>query len=60
MLLDADGDGKLDIVASRDLEKERKEGDQVDTPQVRVYLYRGPDGWKLKEEGSSAASTRTA
>ena len=51
VLLDADGDGKLDIVASRDREKERKEGDQVDTAQVRVYLYRGADGWKLKEEG---------
>ena len=51
VLLDADGDGKLDIVASRDREKERKEGEQVETAQVRVYLYRGADGWKFKEEG---------
>jgi len=51
VLLDADGDGKLDIVASRDREKERKEGEGVETAQVRVYLYRGAEGWKFKEEG---------
>lgn len=48
-LLDADGDGKLDIVASRDI------GDlingSVDKLMVRVYLYRGAQGWEWKKEG---------
>ncbi len=51
VLLDADGDGKLDIVASRDREKERKDGEQVETAQVRIYLNRGDEGWQFKEEG---------
>jgi FG-GAP-like repeat len=51
VLVDADGDGKLDIVASRDREKERQEGEKVETAQVRVYLYRGDEGWRFKEEG---------
>jgi hypothetical protein len=38
-------------VASRDREKERQEGEQVETAQVRVYLYRGDEGWRFKEEG---------
>ncbi len=51
VLIDADGDGKLDIVASRDREKEHRAGEQVDTAQVRVYLYRGEAGWEFKEQG---------
>ncbi len=52
VLIDADGDGKLDIVASRDREKERQGGaEPVEKAQVRVYLYRGADGWQFKEEG---------
>jgi hypothetical protein len=51
VLVDADGDGRLDIVASRDRVSPPKQGEPVDTAQVRVYLYRGADGWKFKEEG---------
>ena len=51
VLVDADGDGKLDIVASRDREKEHQAGEQVETSQVRVYLYRGAEGWQFKQEG---------
>ena len=46
-LLDADGDGKLDIVASRDVVP----NDQKVLDQVRVYLYRGRSGWEYKNEG---------
>jgi hypothetical protein len=49
-LLDADGDGKLDIVASRDFVTQ-EQGKAVDKMQVRVYLYRGDEGWKLKKDG---------
>ncbi len=53
VLVDADGDGKLDIVASRDREKERQGGaaEPVEKAQVRVYLYRGAEGWQFKQEG---------
>jgi hypothetical protein len=46
-LLDVDGDGKLDIVASRDtlLQDRTAPG-----PNVRIYLYRGAQGWELKED----------
>ena len=48
-LLDADGDGKLDIVAARDI-GELVNG-AVDKTQVRVFLYRGAQGWEWKKEG---------
>jgi len=46
-LLDADGDGKLDIVAARDV-GELVNG-LVDKFQVRVYLYKGAQGWEWKK-----------
>ena len=49
-LLDAGGDGKLDIVISRDGPAQEELG-TVDKQQVRVYLYRGKDGWERKKEG---------
>jgi hypothetical protein len=48
-LLDADGDGRLDIAASRD-SAEQKEGAQVDMRQVRLYLWKGKDGWVFQPE----------
>ena len=48
-LLDADGDGKLDIVAARD--SITQESGPVDTAQVRVYLYRSPRQWTYKSDG---------
>ena len=44
VLADADGDGKLDIIAATDT------GGATDTHQVRVYLYRGADGWQYKPD----------
>ncbi len=53
MLLDANGDGKLDAVASRDTVgggSSSVEG--VDRQQVRVYLFLGRDqGWEFKKDG---------
>jgi hypothetical protein len=49
-LLDANGDGKLDIVASRDIPRQ-EEASTVDKQQVRVYLYAGKDGFEWKKEG---------
>jgi FG-GAP-like repeat len=51
VLLDADGDGKLDVVASRDTTVSGP-GGTVDLMQVRVYLFLGRDkGWELKKDG---------
>jgi hypothetical protein len=50
VLLDADGDGKLDIVASRDI-VESNPGQGLDYRQIRVYLYRGKKGWEFKSDG---------
>jgi hypothetical protein len=44
VLADADGDGKLDIIAAADT------GGPTDTHQVRVYLYRGADGWRYEPD----------
>jgi len=44
VLADADGDGKLDIIAAADT------GGPTDTHQVRVYLYRGADGWQYEPD----------
>ena len=49
-LVDVDGDGKLDIVASRDVPNPEKIG-TIDKLQVRVYLYRGDQGWEWKKDG---------
>jgi hypothetical protein len=51
ILLDANGDGKLDIVASRDSASNAPDG-SVDRSQVRVYLFSGRDkGWEFKKDG---------
>jgi FG-GAP-like repeat len=51
VLLDANGDGRLDIVASRD-SADIKPGTGVDMTQVRVYLFLGRDkGWEWKKDG---------
>jgi hypothetical protein len=46
VLLDADGDGKLDIVTSTDGPSQSDSQDQV-----RVYLYRGNQGWEYESGG---------
>ncbi len=48
-LVDADRDGKLDIVAARD--SIPQESGAVDMAQVRVYLYRAPRKWEFKSDG---------
>ena len=49
-LTDANGDGNLDIVASRDVLD--TEGVQsVDMQQVRIYLYKAPRQWEFQPEG---------
>ncbi len=48
-LVDANGDGKLDIVASRDIPGQN-EGAVVDKLQVRVYLNDGKGGFEWKKE----------
>ncbi len=51
ILLDANGDGKLDIVASRDSASTGPDG-TVDRSQVRVYLFAGRNkGWEFKKDG---------
>ena len=47
VLADADGDGKLDIIASAD----GVTGASDSKDQVRVYLYRGGNGWVYKRDG---------
>jgi hypothetical protein len=49
VLLDANGDGKLDIAAGRDV-VETKDDQPVDTKQVRIYLFRGSEGWQFAPE----------
>lgn len=49
-LLDANGDGKLDIVVSRD-SPTQEQRTSVDKQQVRVYLYAGKDGFEWKKDG---------
>ena len=46
-LMDSDGDGKLDIVASAD----GVIGATTSQDMVRVYLYRGSNGWEYKRDG---------
>ena len=47
-LADADGDGKLDIIASAD---GISGGASNSQDQIRVYLYRGSAGWLEKRDG---------
>jgi hypothetical protein len=49
-LLDANGDGKLDIVTSRD-SPTTEQRTTVDKQQVRVYLFLGKDGFEWKKDG---------
>jgi len=50
-LLDADGDRRLDLVASRDV-IEQDAGQSVDKMQVRIYQFLGRDrGWQHLKEG---------
>ena len=50
-LADADGDGKLDMVASRDV-VDQEAGQGVDKMQVRVYAFLGRDkGWEHRKDG---------
>jgi hypothetical protein len=49
-LVDADADGRLDIVTSRDIVDSTAQS-TVDKSQVRVYLYRGADGWEFHRDG---------
>lgn len=51
VLLDADRDGRLDMVSSRDVVGSAERGEAVDRQQVRVYLYRGRQGWQWKADG---------
>lgn len=51
-LTDANGDGRLDIVASRDiLDTDTGDNQAVDMRQVRVYIYREPRSWQFHEKG---------
>jgi hypothetical protein len=51
-LIAAGGDGRLDLVASRDFPPDAsKVGGGVDKTQVRVFQYRGEKGWELKTDG---------
>ena len=51
VLLDANGDGKLDIAASRD-NASTGPNQVVDQSQVRVYIFQGRErGWELKKDG---------
>ncbi len=50
VLIDADGDGKLDIAASRDTPGETTGA--ADKNMVRIYLFRGVEnGWQFKPGG---------
>ncbi len=54
VLLDANGDGKLDAVASRDTSGGAGAGavETLNRQQVRVYLFLGRDkGWEFKKDG---------
>jgi hypothetical protein len=50
VLIDADGDGKLDLLASRDAPPAEER--TLDRSQVRLYMFRGRDkGWEFRKEG---------
>jgi hypothetical protein len=49
-LLDVNRDGRLDLVASRDV-VDSSENQPVDKRQVRVYVYQGASGWQFHTDG---------
>jgi hypothetical protein len=50
VLIDADGDGKLDLLASRDAPPQDERS--VDKSQVRLFVFQGRDkGWEFRKEG---------
>lgn len=49
-LTDANGDGNLDIVASRDI-LDSEATQSIDMQQVRVYLYKPTRLWEFKPDG---------
>ncbi len=53
VLVDADGDGKLDIVASRDAPGDGAgAGTTADKQQIRVFLFKGVEkGWERRNNG---------
>jgi len=54
-LIDADGDGKLDLLASRDAPQADER--TLDKAQVRLYLFRGRDkGWEFRKDGIQNAN----
>jgi hypothetical protein len=53
-LIDVNGDGKLDIVASRDVLD--NSADAVDLNQVRTYLYRSPQSWEFHSNSLPGAA----
>jgi FG-GAP-like repeat len=48
-LIDANGDGKLDIVASKDVPS-GETMNTIDKLQVRLYLYKGDQGWEWRKQ----------
>jgi VCBS repeat protein len=52
-LIDVDGDGRPDIVASRDSPDARPESD---LNQVRTYLYRSPRSWEFRSNSLPGAA----
>ena len=55
VLIDADGDGKLDLLASRDAPP--PEDRTLDKSQVRLFLFRGRDkGWEFRKDGIQNAN----
>ncbi|MCA1582760.1 MAG: VCBS repeat-containing protein [Acidobacteria bacterium] len=53
-LIDVNGDGRFDIVASRDILD--NSGDAVDLNQVRTYLYKSPRAWEFRSNSLPGAA----
>jgi hypothetical protein len=53
-LIDVNGDGKLDIVASRDVLD--NSANAVDLNQVRTYVYRAPQSWEFHSNSLPGAA----
>ena len=51
ILTDVNKDGRLDIVASRDIVETEEGQREVDKQQVRVYVYRHPRAWQFRQDG---------
>ena len=52
--MDVNGDGKLDIVASRDVLD--NSANEADLNQVRTYLYRSPRSWEFRSNSLPGAA----